>query len=326
MAPPAEGKGVPTSLRPHPEDYGYDIDLALSAVVGLRARIPDDAFTAATLGTERVGNAVLIREDGLLATIGYLITEAQEVWLTTAEGQAVPGHVIGYDQVTGFGLVQALGKIGVPPLPLGASGEVPVGADIVFAGAGGRPGALAGRVVAKQEFAGYWEYLLDEALFTAPAHPHWSGGAVIGPDGALIGIGSLQLGHDAGDGRVRILNMSVPIDLLKPIMGEMLTLGRPDRPPRPWLGISVSADEGQVVILSTAARGPAARAGLRRGDAVLAVAKEPVADLPRFFRSIWALGEAGVDVPLVVEREGDRFEVTVASGDRQRFLKAAPLH
>jgi len=326
MAPPAEGKGVPTSLRPHPEDYGYDLDLALSAVVGLRARIPEDAFTAGTLGTERVGNAVLIRENGLLVTIGYLITEAEEVWLTTAEGLAVPGHVLGFDQVTGFGLVQALGKLAVPPLPLGVSGEVPVGADIVFAAAGGRSGALAGRVVARQEFAGYWEYLLDEALFTAPAHPHWSGGAVIGPGGGLIGIGSLQLGHDAGDGRVRILNMSVPIDLLKPILGEMLTLGRADRPARPWLGISVSADEGQVVILSTAARGPAARAGLRRGDVVLAVAKEPVADLPRFFRSIWALGEAGVDVPLVVDREGDRFEVTVASGDRQRFLKAAPLH
>jgi len=292
----------------------------------MRARIPDDAFTAGTLGTERIGSAVLIRDDGLLATIGYLVTEAEEVWLTTAEGLVVPGHVLSYDQVTGFGLVQALGKLGVPALTLGQSGEVPVGEDIVFAGAGGRPGALAARIVARQEFAGYWEYLLDEAIFTAPAHPRWSGGALIGPGGDLLGIGSLQLGHDPGDGRVRVLNMSVPIDLLKPILEEMRTLGRASRPPRPWLGLSASADAGQVVILDTSARGPAARAGLRRGDVVLAVAQRPVSDLANFFRQVWALGEAGVDVPLVVEREGDRFEVTVASGDRQRFLKAAPLH
>ena len=326
MAPPLEGKGVPTSLQPEPEDYAYDLDRALSAVVGLRARVPEDAFTAATLGTERIGSAVLIRESGLLATIGYLVTEADEVWLTTAEGRVVAGHVIGFDQVTGFGLVQALGKLGVPALPIGASGDLPVGADVVFAGAGGRTGAMAGRLVARQEFAGYWEYLLDEALFTAPAHPRWSGGAVIGPAGELIGIGSLQLGHDAGDGRVRVINMSVPIHLLPPILEEMLALGRPDRPARPWLGISVSADDGQVVILSTAGRGPAARAGLRRGDVVLAVARQPVADLAGFFRSVWAVGVAGVDVPLSMEREGDRFEVTVTSGDRQDFLRSAPLH
>ena len=329
MAPAPEGpdgNDVPVSLRPQPGDYAYDLGRALSAVVGLRARIPEDAFTAGTLGTERIGNAVLIRENGLLLTIGYLVTEAEDVWLTTGEGRAVPGHVLGYDQVTGFGLVQALGNLGVSPLPLGAPAEVPVGADIVFAGAGGRAGALAGRLVARQEFAGYWEYLLDEALFTAPAHPRWSGGAVIGPGGELIGIGSLQLGHDPGDGQVRVLNMSVPVDLLAPFLDEMLTLGRADRPPRPWLGLSVNADAGQVVILSTASRGPAARAGLRRGDLVLAVAKRPVADLPGFFRSVWSLGEAGVDVPLTVDREGDRFEVTVASGDRQRFLKAARLH
>ena len=317
---------VPVTLRPEPGDYGYDLDRALLAVVTLRARVPEDAFTAGTLGTERVGNAVLIRDSGLLLTIGYLVTEAEEIWLTTSQGRVVPGHVVGYDQVTGFGLVQALGQLGVPALALGQSGPVQAGDRIVFAGAGGRAGALAGRVVSRQEFAGYWEYVIDDALYTSPAHPLWGGGAVIGPKGDVVGIGSIQLGHDPGDGRVRVLNMSVPTDLLPPILEDMLASGRPNRPPRPWLGVSATADDGQVVLIGVTSRGPASRAGLRKGDVMLAVAGEPQNDLADFFRAIWALGEAGVDVPLLVEREGDRFEVSVTSGDRQRFLKSAPLH
>ncbi|WP_426956700.1 S1C family serine protease [Muricoccus radiodurans] len=317
---------VPLTLRPQPGDYDYDLDRALLSVVTLRARVPEDAFTAHTLGTERGGHAVLIRDDGLFLTIGYLITEADEIWLTTNEGRVVPGHVVGYDQVTGFGLVQALGRPGIPALPLGRSSEAQVGDRIVFAGAGGRAGALAARIVARQEFTGYWEYLLEEALYTAPAHPLWGGGAVINPKGELVGIGSIQLGHDPGDGKVRVLNMSVPIDLLRPILDDMLALGRPNRPPRPWLGVSAAADDGHVVLVGVTRKGPASRAGLRQGDVILAVAQEPVIDLSGFFRAIWGLGDAGVDIPLLVEREGDRFDLVVTSGDRQRFLKAAPLH
>jgi S1-C subfamily serine protease len=322
----SEDRSVPAAMQPQPGDYDYDLDRALSAVVTLRARIPDDAFTAESLGTERVGNAVQFREDGLLLTIGYLITEAEEVWLTAGDGRVVPGHVVGYDQVTGFGLVQALGQLGVPALPLGVSANVQTGDAIVFAGAGGRQGALAGRIVSRQSFAGYWEYLLDDALYTAPAHPLWGGGAVIGPRGELVGIGSIQLGHDPGDGKVRVLNMSVPTDLLKPILPELLAQGQPSAPPRPWLGVSATSEEGQLVLIGVSRRGPAARAGLKRGDVVLAVDNQPVTDEASFFRALWALGPAGVDVPLVLDRDGDRFEVSVTSGDRNRFLKSRRLH
>ncbi|WP_458096687.1 S1C family serine protease [Roseomonas sp. WA12] len=317
---------VPATMRPDPADYGYDLDQALLAVVTLRARVPEDAFTADTLGTERVGNAVLIRESGLLLTIGYLVTEAEEIWLTTSLGRVVPAHVVGYDQVTGFGLVQALGRLEVPALQLGDSAQIQAGDQVVFAGAGGRAGALASRVVSRQEFAGYWEYVIDDALYTSPAHPLWGGGAVIGPKGDVVGIGSIQLGHDPGDGRVRVLNMSVPTELLPPILDDILALGRPRRPARPWLGVSAGDDDGRIALIGVTARGPAARAGLRKGDVILAVNQEEVSDLAGFFRRIWALGEAGVDVPLLLEREGDRFEVNVTSGDRQRFLKSAPLH
>src|ERR1700704_5395176 len=190
---------VPPSAQPKPEDYAYDLDHALSSVVGIRSIVPADAFSAETLGTERAGNGVLIRDDGVVLTIGYLITEAEQVWLTFSDGRVAPGHVLGYDQETGFGLMQTLARIDLPALSLGQSSSATIGESVVVAGAGGRHHSVAAHIAARQEFAGYWEYVLDEAIFTAPAHPNWGGTAVIGPKGDLIGIGSL-LSHPPGRG------------------------------------------------------------------------------------------------------------------------------
>jgi S1-C subfamily serine protease len=325
MASP-EDWTLPANLQPKPGDYAYDLDRALASVVGLSAQAPPDAFTAEVLGTERAGNGVLIRDDGLVLTIGYVIVEAEQVWLTAGTGRVVPGHVLAYDHVTGFGLVQALGRLDIPALPIGDSGRAPVGERVVVAGVGGRPRSVAARIVARQEFAGYWEYVLDEAIFTAPAHPHWGGTALIGPGGDLLGIGSLQLEHATSTGDTLHLNMIVPIDLLEPILDDFLTLGRPKRPTRPWLGLYATEAENKVVIMSTATGGPAEQAGLESGDVVLAVAGRAIGNLASFFRRIWALGEAGVEVPLTIHRGGKTFEVRIPSADRARFLKTPRLH
>lgn len=316
---------IPASAQPKPQDYRYDLEQALAAVVGLRTIIPADAFTAETLGTERAGNGVLIR-DGVVLTIGYLITEAESIWLSLIDGRVVPGHVLAYDQATGFGLVQALARLDLPTLPLGQSAAAKVDERVVVIGAGGRQRSVAARIVAKQEFAGYWEYVLDEAIFTAPAHPHWGGTAVLGPAGDLIGVGSLQVEGMVKGGRSEPLNMVVPIDLLKPILDDMLTMGRANRPPRPWLGIYATAMEETLVIVGLADDGPAERANLRTGDVVLAVAGTEVSELPDLFRRIWSLGDAGVEVPLTIYRDGQTLDLRVASGDRNRFLKGPSLH
>src|SRR5664279_539287 len=164
---------VPPEIAPGVGDYAYELDAALSAVVAIRTVVPADAFTADILGTERTGNGVIIRNDGVVLTIGYLVTEASEVWMTLADGRTVRGDVIGYDQETGFGLIQALGRVALPALSLGDSSDAVPGMRVVAAGAGGREHSVAARVIARQEFAGYWEYLVDEAIFTAPAHPYW---------------------------------------------------------------------------------------------------------------------------------------------------------
>jgi len=316
---------MPLAVQPKPEHYDYDLEEALTALVGLRAIVPSDAFTAETLGTERAGNGVLIR-DGVVLTIGYLITEAQTIWLHPADGHPVPAHVLAYDQETGFGLVQALGRLDLPTLPIGRSRDAKIGDPVVVAGAGGRKHSVVARIAAKQEFAGNWEYVLDEAIFTTPAHPFWGGTAMIGGDGALLGIGSLQVQQVRDSGTAEPLNMIVPIDILKPILEDLLTLGRPNHPPRPWLGLNATEIDDKIVVARVSNGGPARRANLRTGDVVVAVAGTKVSDLAGFFRKVWSLGKAGVQVPLTIYRDGRTIEARVASGDRNRFLKGPSLH
>jgi S1-C subfamily serine protease len=315
---------VPPAIQPRAEDYGFDLERALAAVVGLHSIIPPDAFTADTLGTERAGNGVVIG-DGLVLTIGYLITEAETVWLHLGDGRVVEGHALGFDGESGFGLVQALGRLDLEPLPLGSSAAAEPGDRIVLGGVGGRTRSLAGRVAARQEFSGYWEYLLDAALFTYPAHPNWGGTGLISTKGELIGIGSLQLERDRG-GKPEHLNMIVPIDLLKPVLDDLRKFGRVNKPARPWLGMYSTEIENKIVVVGIAAKGPAARAELKVGDVILGVNGSKVANQASFYRKLWALGPAGVDVPLTLYREGDTFDVTVKSSDRARFLKGPRLH
>ncbi|ARP98764.1 S1C family serine protease [Pseudorhodoplanes sinuspersici] len=313
---------ISSSVQPRPEDYSYDLDRALQSVVGLRATMPADAFTAETLGTERAGHGVVIRDDGLILTIGYLITEADQIWIHLADGRAVPGHALAYDQASGFGLVQALARIDLPALPLGSSGLIKLDDKVVIGGAGGRKRSVAAKVVGKQEFAGYWEYVLDEAIFTSPAHPNWGGTALIGPGGDLVGIGSLQL--ESGSGKD--INMVVPIDLLKPVLDDLLTHGRPTGPVRPWLGFYVADADDRLVVMGLANKGPAQRAKIESGDAVLAVDGVSVEGLADLFRKIWAMGPAGVEVPMTLVRDGQTFEVAVKSSDRNVLLKTPRLH
>jgi S1-C subfamily serine protease len=315
---------VPFAFQPRSNDYSFDLDRALSAVVGLHAIIPPDAFSAETLGTERAGNGVVI-DDGLVLTIGYLITEAESVWLHLNDGRVVEGHVLGFDFVSGFGLVQALGSLDIEPLPLGSSATTEIGDQVVVGGAGGRSRSVASQIIAKQEFAGYWEYLLDEAIFTHPAHPNWGGTAMISNKGELLGIGSLQLERER-DSKNEHVNMVVPIDLLKPVIDDLRHFGRVNKPSRPWLGMYSTEIDDRVVIIGVSNNGPAARAELKAGDVILGVNGDKITGQTDFYRKLWSLGAAGVDVPLTVHHEGVTFDVTLASTDRIKLLKGPRLH
>jgi S1-C subfamily serine protease len=314
----------PVEMRPRPEDWRFELDHALDALVLLRSEIPEDAFTAQILGTERAGNGVVIGEQ-LVLTIGYLVTEASVIWLTTNKGTVVGGTVLAYDQGTGFGLVQPLGRLGVRPLECGSSTSIRVGENVVVAGHGGRAHALKATVFAKREFAGYWEYVLNEALFTAPAHPQWGGSALIGADGKLAGIGSLLVQEKIDAGTIQG-NMIVPIELLEPILDDMMKTGRTPRPPHPWLGLYTTEAGKHLVVAGIAPGGPAERAGVKVGDMVLAVAGEKPSGLADLWRKVWSTGPCGAVVPLKISRNGKISEVRVTSADRNDFLKKPHLH
>ncbi len=324
MASLFAGYEVDEELRPVARQFEFDLAQRLASLVALEARIPEDAYSARTLNTERVGNAIVIGEEGLMLTIGYLLTEAEEVIVTTNDGARIEAHVLGIDQATGFGLLHALEPLGLPAMPIGDSSKVRRDAKVISAGAGGRSHALSSRIVAREPFAGYWEYYLDSALYVEPAHPHWNGAALIGPTGDLIGVGSLKMEQLAPDGDVSPLNLFVPAELLVPILDD-LSHGRP-RPQRPWLGVLSREVSSHVVIVDVSHGGPASRAELRSGDVIHRIAGHRVSELGDFYKQLWALGPPGVTAPLTIQRENDVFDVEIRTADRSALQKKRRLN
>jgi len=294
------------------------LDELLSAIVRVKTTIEPDARTADSLGREREGSGVVIDGDGLVLTIGYLMVEARTAEIGTKDGRTVPAAVVGYDHETGFGLLRGLLPLKVAPIASGSSADVKEADPVLVASAGGAAMVQPARVVAKREFAGSWEYLVGEALFTAPPHPAWSGAALINRDGRLVGIGSLIVGDAAADGTPG--NMFVPTDGLHPILGDLLAAGRVSGPGRPWLGVAVV--RGALVVGRVTPGGPAEQAGVRAGDTIVAVNGESVGGtLAAFYRKVWAQGGAGAVVTLELSRSDETRRVEVRSMNRLDHLR-----
>ena len=319
----------PNGLMPTAEDLNCDLEALLDSIVALRAEVPEQAFTAQTLGTSRTGSAVVLDDRGTVLTIGYLITEAHTAFLTTRSGQVVQAVPLAYDQVTGFGLLKALGPLKATAARRAQRNTSEVGDTVFLLSHGGSSHALKARLADRRPFAGYWEYLLEAALYTTPPHPEWSGAGLFNTAGELIGIGSLLLQEavenatDASSGQG---NMVVPIDLLEPILENLVRTGQSGLPPRPWLGLYAAEDDGRVVVGGVADKGPAMKAGLQQGDLILDVGGTRVHSLATFLRTVWALGPAGVEVPLKVGRDGELLRLTISSVDRNALMFRSGAH
>ena len=287
------------------------IEELVFAVVRINTHIMPDGRTVQGLGREREGSGILIDPDGLILTIGYLMVEAYAAEVIDNKGRTVPANVVGYDHETGFGLLRTIEPLKLKPMPLGKSAEMNEGDPVLIASFGG-PAMVGGAyVVAKREFAGSWEYLLDEALFTAPPHPAWSGAALINREGKLVGVGSLIVGDAAGGGEKAPGNMFVPIDRLSPILGDLIAAGRPVGPGRPWLGLNTEELRGRLFVSRVTPSGPAEKAGIKSGDVIVGVNGEQPKSLADFYRKVWAQGSAGANVALDVLQDSEvrRFEV-----------------
>jgi S1-C subfamily serine protease len=290
------------------------------AMVSITAHVPEDAMSAGLLGTERVGHGVRIRPDGLIATIGYVVHEAENVWIGTRVA-AVPGFVVGYDFDSGFALVKPSMPLEGPTMPVGRADALAVGDAVSVISSGGTEQVIDAYVVAKQEFAGRWEYVLDQAVFTAPPHDSWSGAALVNAEGRLCGLGSLVIQGFEVNGSLATVNMFVPIELLVPIIDEICENGRRLSPPRPWLGMLVHDDHHDLTVVGVYRNCPADKAGLRPGDVIVGIDDQPVTGLANMFRRVWSLGSAGVTVPIRVMRDTQKMELLVHSGDRAGFQR-----
>jgi serine protease Do len=321
----AASKSSPPAAPPREDEVAYQALLeATRAVVQVKAKAIGNARTSRTLGDERAGSGVLIAPSGLVLTIGYLILEAEKVEVTNHEGKTLPATVVAYDHATGFGLVRPLGPLGPKPVRLGASAKVEQLDRLMISTGGGDGGITIATVVSKRPFAGYWEYAIDGAIFTSPPRLDHSGAALFNKDGELVGIGSLFVMDAMTPGERLPGNMFVPVDLLKPILDELLQTGRSKSGIRPWIGVNSLEDDGHVKVLRVTEDSPAAEAGLHPGDIILSVNGEKVATLAQLYRIIWASGAPGVELRFKVLQGNEVHDIKIRSLDRLEFLRKKP--
>jgi S1-C subfamily serine protease len=332
--------GVPATEEERRE-MGVALQRASDAAIGVLVRVVDGSVSAETLGAVRKGTGVVIGEDGVVLTIGYLILEAEQIDLVLDDGRVVPARPLAYDVATGFGLVQSLLPLPLKPVPLGDSAAIGPDETLMFV-SGGQGGAVSpAKLMARGQFAGYWEYLIEGALFTSPPRPDHSGAGLYNRRGELVGIGSLVLSDaraslrqpgawlrpdgasDTAPAARMPGNLFVPINLFKPIVDELRQRGRSQASERAWLGLSCAESEGRLTVLRISRDSPAERAGVRPGDRILRVDGAGVDDLPGFYRRIWQGGDVERDVQIEVSRSGEVVPLVLHTVDRQMTLKRA---
>ncbi len=306
--------------------FSSDIVKKLDSIVSVNTSVPAGSFSAELLGTERAGHGIVIREDGLIITIGYVLTEAELIWIGTGESTMVPGYIVANDYETGLGLVKPVMPIDFPAMEIGYINKLNEGDSVLIAGHGGSAYMIESRVIAKDEFAGRWEYMLDEAVYTSPPHPDWAGAALMGVDGKLYGVGCLLLQDGKSGELISGTNLFVPVDILLPDLEELCEFGGRRKPPRPWLGLLLQEELNELIITGIFSGCPADRAGLRPGDVIVSLNGKPVSGLSGFFRSVWDMGNAGVGIPLTILREEAQLDIVVKSGDRESSLRRGTIN
>ncbi len=301
-----------------------DVDALMGAVVRVRMKAIDGARSSATLGASREGSGVVIDERGHILTIGYIVTEADSIEVVTSRNRTVPAILAAYDHATGFGLLRAAAPLDLTPMALGNSDALSVREPVMILPAGGQETAMLASVMSRRQFTGSWEYLLDSAIFTAPPTMQWAGAALVNREGKLVGVGSLLVRDTVEPGTPQPGNMFVPIDVVKPVLAELMEKGRRNAPPMPWIGLATEEVQGRLFVARVSPEGPAERAGLRPGDIVMGVGADGVSSQAEFYRRLWAQGPAGTEVKLMVLQGANLRDVGIRSIDRQAYFKDKP--
>jgi S1-C subfamily serine protease len=319
----AQGEREPALTKKDPAEAEFErkVEEMLASVVRVRMRAVEDARSSVTLGPTRAGSGIVI-EPGWVLTIGYLVIEPDSIEVTAANRRTLPATLAGYDHASGFGLLKVQGDLGVKPIALGDSAALAVREPVIVAPFGGQDTASLAQVTSRRRFTGSWEYMLDSAIFTAPATDGWAGAALVNRRLELVGVGSLLVRNAAAPDAMLLGNMFVPTDLLKPILAQLKSDGRVGGPQRPWLGLATEEVKGQLLVTRVSPESPADLAGIQQGDVVLSVAGQPVKTHVELYERLWKLGAAGVEVPMKIVRGVDERDVRVSSIDRFAYFKA----
>ena len=313
-------------MRRSTNPYNVDFDNTLSSIVSINTYAPENCFSAELLGTERSGHGVVIGDDGLIITVGYILTEAESIWIKTREKEAIEAYIVGNDFESGLGLIKAVEPLHVPKMTCGSLKDLHVNDSVMVAGYGGLGYTIEATIVEIKEFAGRWEYILDKAIYTSPVHPNWAGAALIGKEGKLYAIGCLLIQEVEQSDKVDGYNMFIPVETITPYIEEILEYGGRIKRPRPWLGMLVHDEDEQLIITGIFSGCPADKAGLKLGDIIISVNGKPVTKLSNLFREIWNLGESGVNVPLAIIRDGEKVDINVKSSDRESSFIHVPVN
>ncbi|MDH5753149.1 MAG: S1C family serine protease [Deltaproteobacteria bacterium] len=316
--PPCISAAEEAGKKSAPSD---SLEQRLKAVVSIRAEIPDNARTAAILGGRRQGSGIVIDDKGHILTIGYLVLEAKKISILTYDNREMEALTIGYDQNTGFGLIRAAEPLGIKPVPLGDSGDIKASSPVVIISADANDDVHPAMVLSRRNYAGYWEYMVDNAIYTSPPTKFFSGAGLLDRNLNLVGIGYLFLEDADGKGENTPGNMFVPINQFRDIKDDMIKKGRGPGPEKPWLGISSAEQFGRVMVLRVTSRGPASDSGIQMGDIILEVGGTKVGSLEEFYRALWGLGGPGVDVKMKLLQRNNLVSITVKSGNRMDYYR-----
>ena len=317
------GTGMGGRKEPRAPAWEGERSVDALSIVRVKSQAVRGARSAATLGAEREGSGIVIDSNGLVLTIGYLITEAERIELSTADGKKYPATVVGYDSTTGMGLLKSLVPLPVKPIDFGESDKISEKDLVLIAGFDGVAPAY---VVSKRRFVGYWEYLLEEAIYTAPATVNWQGAALLSQEGELLGIGSLVVGDALGTSANIPGNLFVPIDAVKPVLGDMVANGRVTTKPRPWLGVNTQEMHGHLIVTRVSPEGPADDAGMKHGDIIVGIGDTKIESQADFYSKLWASGAAGVEIPLQVLRGTQLQKLVLKSRNRDSYFRSTPVY
>ena len=290
------------------------------SIVSVSSIVPPEARTAASLGVEREGNGVAIDEKHIL-TIGYIVIESETIEIGLSDGQKLPAKLVGYDPTSGFGVIKSVVPLKMAPLQLGNSDNINSEQDLLILPSPNRGAGSIVRSVSRRPFTGWWEYFVDSPIYTTPPNGLWAGAPILNGNGEILGIGSLFV-SEAVPGIPSPGNMSVPINLLKPILGDLISSGRRKNKIQPFLGISSDDSNDQIIVTRVNKGGPAFQAGIKPQDIIVTINGSQISDLKSFYEKVWESGEAGVTIELSVLRSGSLMNFKIKTVDRlDYFLK-----